>query len=425
MYNITHVDRQIVKPITKQADIISFQIPESQLSWTKCEFILRSKWCILNGDEKLKADDNVTASAYALYSMFRQCTLMFSETVVGDQPANGFPLLAYILNRFTFSDSARVSQNDLMFGYPDTPGESEVFSSTQKVNQGYWERNGRTALSTVVTTQGPLPFSICQAGKVLPPGLRISINLLRAADGLALCSPSAIGKNYKIEIQDIELEITRYRLVQDLVDKMYDAWRDRQFISYQYQRNCMIGPIEIPLGQNLINRLISTGQRPSYILLFFVSSAAANGAYARNIFRFHHLRATKLQVMFESSYFPNTAYTPIFPESPGARTYDVTREYAECLRVLGLLNENNSNGITMAGWMSDCTLFGFTLNETENVDPVILEPKPQTGQLRITGTLGIAPTENFQMWMVAGYYSTVRISPDLCVGMDHSPSVPS
>jgi hypothetical protein len=76
----------------------------------------------MNGNEPLTPADHVTASAYALYTMFRQCTLMLSETVVGDQPTNGFPLMAYILNRFTFSNDARTTQNDLMFGYPDTAG---------------------------------------------------------------------------------------------------------------------------------------------------------------------------------------------------------------------------------------------------------------------------------------------------------------
>jgi hypothetical protein len=249
--------------------------------------------------------------------------------------------------------------------------------------------------------------------------------LIRSAEGLSLCSPAAIGKNYRIDILDAELEITRYRLVSDLTERLYNQWREQQYISYQYQRNCMIGPIEIPAGQTLINKLISTGQRPTYLLIFFVSSAAANGDFSRNIFKFSNLGVNKLQAVFESTYYPRIQYTPRFPSSPGDRKYDVTREFAETLRVLGLLNENNSNGVDMTAFMADCCLFGITMNENENVDPLILEPKPQTGQLSITASLSNAQTENFQMWVMAGYYATTRISPDLCVGMDHSPSVPS
>lgn len=112
-------------------------------------------------------------------------------------------------------------------------------SSDMHLNKGYWERWAKTTQSHAVTTQGPLNFDFLRKGLALPPGLRMNITLQRAPDGFVLVSPSANGKNYRLEILDIELEITRWRLVDELVDKIYAAWNDAQYLSIPYQRICM------------------------------------------------------------------------------------------------------------------------------------------------------------------------------------------
>jgi len=49
-------------------------------------------------------------------------------------------------------------------------------------------------------------------------------------------SDDAVDKKYRIEIEAIELEITRYRLTDELVTTIYDVWRERKMITYDYQR---------------------------------------------------------------------------------------------------------------------------------------------------------------------------------------------
>ena len=49
-------------------------------------------------------------------------------------------------------------------------------------------------------------------------------------------SDDSVGKKYHLDIESIELEITRYRLTDELVSKIYDVWRERKMISYDYQR---------------------------------------------------------------------------------------------------------------------------------------------------------------------------------------------
>lgn len=85
---------------------------------------------------------------------------------------------------------------------------------------------------------------------------------------------------------------------------------------------------------------------------------------------------------------------------------------------------DTSNGLSMREWCLDNTVYCYEINETP-VEPGVLEPKPDSGYLKTAFTLGAPPTENFQMWVFASYYSVVRISTDLVVGMDHAASAPS
>lgn len=113
-----------------------------------------------------------------------------------------------------------------------------MWSSDLHLNKGYWDRFAKTSMSHPVTTQGPLNFDCLRNGLALPPGLRISITLQRAPDGMVICSPSANGKKYRLDILDIEMEVTRWRLVDELVDKIYAAWNDAKYLSIPYQRIC-------------------------------------------------------------------------------------------------------------------------------------------------------------------------------------------
>lgn len=296
---------------------------------------------------------------------------------------------------------------------------------TTKVNQGYWDRWAKTTQSHAVTTKAPLMFDCLRPGLALPPGLRTSITLMRAPDGFALVSPSANGKNYRLEIMDIELDVTRWRLVDDLVDKIYSAWHDEKYISISYPRINPVGPFQVSTSDTLINRPIANGQRPQFIITFFVSAAAANGAFERNIFRFHHMNVNNLQFHYEDHDYPSKPFTPKFGKEPADPDFDVMREFYAFLQVMGQDFSNTSNGLNQIGWTSDNTLFCTMLNETQEVLPNQVNPLPETGQLSASMAFDRPPSEAMQLWFLCGYLSTIRISEDLTIGLDGNPAIPS
>jgi len=100
----------------------------------------------------------------------------------------------------------------------------------------------------------------------------------------------------------------------------------------------------------------------------------------------------------ENQYFPSEPFQPKFPAHIGDVDYTVTREYAELLRVLGLLNENTSNGLSLSDFVHQNTVFAFSFSQQPYNQAGVFEPRPDTGYLKITASLEAPPSENAQLW---------------------------
>lgn len=71
---------------------------------------------------------------------------------------------------------------------------------------------------------------------------------------------------------------------------------------------------------------------PSCVMAAFISSAAANGGFERNIFRFYHMHMNNTYMTFGTKKFPAVEFKPKFPDSIVDRDIDVTRMYRMFLR---------------------------------------------------------------------------------------------
>lgn len=61
IFNTTHRERIEVMPVMRTDEVCSFEVPKSLRSFTSSAFILRTKWCIMDGQKKLPMDANVAA----------------------------------------------------------------------------------------------------------------------------------------------------------------------------------------------------------------------------------------------------------------------------------------------------------------------------------------------------------------------------
>ena len=216
-------------------------------------------------------------------------------------------------------------------------------------------------------------------------------------------------------------------------------------MDYYFHRITPLGPFEVSKGQTIINENVSVGQLPLYVLATFISSSSANGAWDRNIYRFHHMRMNNTYMTFETQKFPAVEFKPKFPDSIVDREIDVTRMYRMFLRgkckhttnkmifmytfwflVLGMEGKNDSNGVSMMDWIYDNTVICFDMSTNDIEQPTSREPsQPGKGYLRYFASLNIPPTENYQLWLFPVYASTMSISPENVVSLDFTPSAAS
>ena len=92
------------------------------------------------------------------------------------------------------------------------------------MNTGFEKRKMLMSGSNMITTSDYIMLPLAQNGHLLPPGVSITVRLQRAMDSVALCSPSAIGKKYRIEIDSCVLEVERCRVVDPLLSRINYQW---------------------------------------------------------------------------------------------------------------------------------------------------------------------------------------------------------
>ena len=112
----------------------------------------------------------------------------------------------------------------LTLNFPDTPAHAEDFNPERKLNKGYEDRKLFLSGSNMITTSDYIMLPLAQNGHLLPPGVSITVRLQRAMDSVVLCSPSAIGKNYRIEIDSCVMEVERCRVVDPLLSRIHYKW---------------------------------------------------------------------------------------------------------------------------------------------------------------------------------------------------------
>ena len=122
---------------------------------------------------------------------------------------------------------------------------------------------------------------------MLPPNVSINIQLNRTPDNIILVSPSAEGKSYRLEIEDIKLEYVRVRLMEPLVSRLFETWRTHGSLDFYFHRVLAVGPYDVKPNTRVMNETVAVSQLPIGVMAVFVSSQSSVGSFERNLFKFY------------------------------------------------------------------------------------------------------------------------------------------
>ena len=243
--------------------------------------------------------------------------------------------------------------------------------------------------------------------------------MFRAPNAFTLLSDANLLENdkHRIDIKDINLTVTRHRLVDDIAKAIYAEWNLRP-IPYHFKRITPMNVTEITTDTLQVDKTVGHGQRPMLMFCMFVESEAMRGDLSKNPLFLRHLNVTECSVVFEGKRYPTNPIKCDFPSTVGDNRYDCTQVYVNFLRALGLYTKNAGNGLDLDDYVGGNCCFGFVLSENE-VLPGLDVASPETGYTSVHFTFAKKPSFNAQLWTFGVFSSTVRLTRDSIVMSDY------
>jgi hypothetical protein len=233
-------------------------------------------------------------------------------------------------------------------------------------NKGYEWRKELFKKGKVVEFEGPLLEDVMQMDKYLLNGMRVQIKLYPALKKFYIMAADA-SKNYKIELVDIVFRACMVKVNPGVILGHAAAMESKNAL-YQYTR-VETKSYSISAGtSNVYLDNMFQGNRPSKLVFGFVATAAYNGSYTRNPFKFNHYFVTDIRVIVDGQTVPGRPQKIDFEEYNGRRFIE---SYVNFYESLGMTGKDYGGGLTPELFAQGHTLFVYNLEPTYPTDKYI------------------------------------------------------
>ncbi len=271
---------------------IVFDVEPSASQMTCSEIKLYQRWKVVNSDgSALPADAKISVVNQPFLTMFSDIQLKLGETII--VPATGLSAFKIYLETLLGSgvDTKNTTLRSLQLYFEDTAGE---FDTMDVANKGWEYRNTEMKGSAEVELEGTIPFDFTQSKLFLIPGIRIQIILTHAPDTFRILT-SAGDLAPIMKVVETYLTIRRVTVQSEISLRMETMLNSGLNINYAFRRGAMVSH-QIPTGATEFNETMFIGDRPKFLICFFVASDAFQGSYAKNPLRFQTISITSAQV---------------------------------------------------------------------------------------------------------------------------------
>lgn len=288
--------------------------------------------------------EDVVAPVNALGAVFwEHAEVHLNDYPMGGTSASNIHYKAYIETILSYDATSRETHMANQLFAMDKPNQYDTMADG---NDGFKKRRLETNGSKKFDVMGPLTIDFLRANKHLTPGNKLSIKLTKAQDKFLLMSASTT-ENYKIEIDMCKLFYYRVRLE----DRVRPPAIERYLIS-----RTELKKFPIPAQTLEYNFSIYRGARlPKSLIIAQVETAAAEGTYATNPFKFAHHNIRRLALRQNGKLVPSDPYTPDFANKL------VRREFASLFVNTGSYATDRSNCITYEQFLGGAAVFAWDL----------------------------------------------------------------
>lgn len=230
--------------------------------------------------------------------------------------------------------------------------------------------------SKVVTFIGRPHVDIFHLGKLLPPGVDMTVKLVPSNDAFVLIRPGGDGaKEFKLEITAASIITRRKRLS----DQMVLAHKEvilKKNIRLPYSR-VQVKTIGVQADlRRWSAENVYTGTLPDRVIVAIVRDKALAGTYDSNPFNFEHFDITRIQLFRNGTSVPRLGYHPDFT------TDDYTQDYLTFQEECGYGLGDKCVPLSPDEWADGFTVFAFKVTPGP-IGPGDVFPR----SMSITGTI--------------------------------------
>ena len=335
---------------------IEFEIsktPNEYINLANTRLNLKIKIVKTDGTAWDAAKDSVAFENLPIASLFEDVFLYLNGTQIqGGQ--HMYPYNAYLSTLINYHPSAKTTHLEAWGWYEDHPEEFD-----KATNEGFKSRKAQTDLGSSWIINGPLFLDMTRQGRYLLPQVDVNIKLLPAKSTFALISTAL--DNYDFRIQECMLEVNRIE-VRDLVTAGHNKGLMKSNAIYPLKH---IDPYTYTITKGKLfdhKDNLFTSQIPKFLCIGLVEHDAFNGNIKKCPYNFQHFGLREIGIYEDGEITPGRIMAPNYDNDDYARVYN------QSMSAFKYYNTDDSNGITMAHFLSGYNLYAFDLTSDGNCD---------------------------------------------------------
>jgi hypothetical protein len=298
-------------------------------------------------------DEKAAPVNMILHAMFNQIDIFINGERM-NQSTNMYPYKAFIKTMLYYGEDAKKTQLKAQGYMTENSDNLDDFTND---NISYFWRQQLFKGSKTVDFEGPLMEDVMQMDKYLLNGMRVQIKLYPALKKFYIMG-SDVSKDYKLEIVDVFFRACMVKVNPGVILGHAAALSEGRNAVYDYTR---VETKSYSVSKDTSNVYLDNmfqGNRPSKVVFGFVASAAYNGDFTRNPFKFHHYNVTDVKVVVDGQTVPGRPLKIDFNSAAGRSFIGA---YVNMYESLGMTGKDYGGGITPELFAKGHTLFVYNL----------------------------------------------------------------
>lgn len=299
----------------------------------------------------------VLPTNFIMNALFADVQLSLNDTIV----EGGDRMYAYkstIESLFNFNEDAKRFQL-MPMGFSDAIDQRKAWCADSKTFE----------------LIGALRLDFLNQPKYLLPGIDVRIRLIRNKDEFVIQTQNANARP-RLQISKAVMYVRRVK-INPAVAMGHQMGLIKQNVLYPYTKSQTIS-YSIARGSLSYHKdnIFSALRLPKFVIVGFVKSAAYNGSYQKNPYKFEHFGVNHVALLCNGQPIPFCeAYHPNFQDGLFLRDY-----FISIIQNPEMLNSNRNNGISAEAFKENRCFFTFNL--TPDFDMASCQP-PRDGNLRL------------------------------------------